>query len=193
MKLLDLKTKFLGKKFEYFEKIDSTQAEIWRRIKNENIENGLVTSAEIQTNGIGTHGRIWHTDEKNNIAFSFYLETNCNVSKLEGMTIEIAEIILKIFKDYYNIDLQIKAPNDIFCNGKKIGGILCQTKLNNEIVKYIVIGIGINTSKMNFTEDIINLATSIKKEFNIEVDNQKIITEFCNLFEEKINKRIGEN
>lgn len=108
------------------------------------------------------------------------------------MTIEIAETILEIFKRIYNIKLQIKVPNDIVNNGKKIGGILCETKLMGEIAKYIVIGIGINTNKLNFTDDIKDLATSIKKDFDIDVDNIRVINEFCNLFEEKIMKRIGK-
>ena len=140
----------------------------------------------------GTHGRIWQTDEKNNVAFSFLIEANCNIKKLEGMTTEIAETILEVFEKVYKIKLQIKLPNDIVINNKKIGGILTQTKSNGEFVKYIVIGIGINTNKTYFSNDIKDIATSIKKEFEIDINNKKIIDEFCILFEEKIIKRIGE-
>ena len=164
---MELKTKFLGKEIYNFNKIDSTQAEIWRRIEDGNISNGIIIRADIQTNGVGTHGRIWHTDEQNNIAFSFFINTNCKVSLIDGITIEVAETILEVFKNLYNIELEIKVPNDIVHNKKKIGGILCQTKLNGELVKYIVIGIGLNTNKKHFTEDIENIASSIKKEFGI--------------------------
>ncbi len=189
---MELNTKFLGKNIEYYEEIDSTQAEIWRRIEKNNTENGTIIIANIQTNGIGTHGRSWQTDEKNNIAFSFMIEANCNISKLEGLTKEIAEVLIEVFKNLYNINLEIKEPNDLVFNSKKIGGILCQTKLNGENVKYIVIGIGINTNKTYFSEDIINIASSIKKEFNITVNNDDVIKEFCNLFEKRLIKRIGE-
>ncbi len=189
---MKLKTKFLGKEIYKFKKIDSTQAEIWRRIENNNISNGTVIRADIQTNGVGTHGRIWHTDEKNNIAISFFIEVNCKVSLIDGITIEVAETILEVFRKLYDIELGIKIPNDIVYNKKKIGGILCQTKLNGELVKYIVIGIGVNTNKNYFSEDIVNIASSIKKEFGIDVNNDDVINEFCNLFEKKIIKRIGD-
>ena len=52
-------------------------------------------------------------------------------------------------------------------------------------------GIGINTNKMHFTSDIENIATSIQKEFGIEVDRDKVIVEFCNQFEEIIQRRIN--
>lgn len=186
-------TKFLGKNFIHYKEIDSTQLEIWRRIENNTIKNGTVIQADLQTDGRGTHGRVWHTDEQNNIAFSFFFEANCNIDLLEGITIEVAEVILEVFKKLYNIELQIKKPNDIVFNNKKIGGILSETKLKGKNVKYVVIGIGLNTNKEHFSEDIKSLASSIKKDFGIIVDNEKIINEFCYLFEKKIIKRIGDN
>lgn len=191
MQLKNLNTKFLGKNSIYYSKIDSTQNEIWRLIEKKQSQNGTLIMADIQESGIGTHGRVWHTDEKNNIAFSFVIEMNCNIKKLEGITLEIAETIVNIFKEEYGINLNIKKPNDIVINNKKIGGILTQTKVISEEVKYLVIGIGINTQKEKFTEDIKEIATSIKKEFDVNIDNIKFISEFCNKFENKLIKRIG--
>ena len=156
----------------HYEKIDSTQKEVWRRL-----EKSIIISADIQTDGIGTHGRIWYTTQKGNIAFSIGLELNKSINKLNNLTIEIAEIILDVFENLYQIKLQIKHPNDIMINNQKVGGILTETKLQGEIVKYLVIGIGINTNN----EEI---STSIKKEFGIEIDNSKVIEEIC--------QRIGE-
>lgn len=139
---------------------------------------------------LGTHGRIWYTDEPNNIAFSFYIELNCNIQRLKGFTKEIAETMVEVFKNLYNINLEIKEPNDITFKCKKIGGILTETKLAVENVKHIVVGIGINTNGQSFNEQIKNIATSIKNEFKIEIENSKVISEFCNLIEAKIDKRV---
>lgn len=190
MKLPNLKTDFLGKEYIFYKQIDSTQSEIWRLIKNNVIQNGTLVMADIQTKGKGTHGRIWHTDEGENIAFSFYIKAECQFEKLEGVTIEIAEILVDIFRKKYNIKLDIKEPNDIMYNNKKIGGILTESKINSEKIKFLVIGIGINTEKMNFSEDIKNIATSIKKEFGIKVNRLEIISDFCNEFEKRIKRRI---
>ena len=62
----------------------------------------------------------------------------------------------------------------LFYSNKKIGGILTESKVNSGIVKFLVIGIGLNTNKTKFTEDIQNIATSLKKEFSIDVNNQEI-------------------
>ena len=189
MQLKNLKTKFLGRNLIYHNKIDSTQSEIWRLIKKDEIINGTVVLADIQTDGKGTHGRAWYTDEENNIAFSLYITPNCNIKNLDGITLKIAQLIIGIFKDQYNIDLQIELPNDIVFNGKKIGGILTETQIVSEVVKYLVIGIGINTNKKSFNDEIKDIATSIRKEFNINADTQSFVTEFCNRFEKEIFKR----
>ena len=189
MKLKNLKTKFLGKNCIYFNEIDSTQSEIWRLV-NKKTTNGTLVMADIQTSGKGTHGRIWHTDEENNIAFSFYVETNCNINKLDGITIEIAKIIVDILMKKYGIQLSIKEPNDIVYNGKKIGGILTESKVQSELVKFLVVGIGLNTNKTIFSDDIKDIATSIKREFDVEIDRDDFICEFCNRFENLLNYKI---
>ena len=79
MKLNRLTTKYVGRNLIYHEVIDSTQLEAWRLV-NKNISNGSIVIANLQTGGIGTHGRIWYTDVKENIAFSIILYPNCNVS-----------------------------------------------------------------------------------------------------------------
>ena len=156
----------------HYKKIDSTQKEAWR-----NFEDGIIISADIQTEGIGTHGRTWYTTQKGNIAFSMGHEPNVPVAELQNLTIEIAEIILEVFEKLYKIKLQIKHPNDIMIDNQKVGGILTETKLQGEIVKQLVIGIGINTNN----EEI---STSIKKEFGFSIDNSRVIEEIC--------QRIGE-
>lgn len=182
MQLIGLNTKILGKKCIYFKEIASTQDEIWKKYQS-NIENGMLIIADKQTNGKGTHGRRWYTDEENNIAFSFFVKTNCKADKIEGLTLKIADIIVEIFKQKYNVFLEIKYPNDIVYHGKKIGGILTQSKTLEGKVKCLVIGIGINLVQQEFAQEIKDIATSIKKEFEIEVKREDIITEFLNRFE----------
>lgn len=98
----------------------------------------------------GTHGRRWYTDKKDNIAFSFLWETNCEIHQLEGLTVEIAQTMLAVFENLYGVSLCIKSPNDLVYRGKKLGGILTETKLQKEIVKYVVIGIRVEYKSRSF-------------------------------------------
>ena len=109
MQLKNLNTKYLGRNIIYFKRIDSTQNEIWRLYKNENTPSGTLVIADFQTQGKGTHGRKWYTDEANNIAFSFLIKMNCNITRLNGLTKKIALIIKEILKQKYNIETKIKS------------------------------------------------------------------------------------
>ena len=190
-KLIGLKTKQLGRNYVVYEEIDSTQKEIWRKIQKNSIVDGTLIRANKQTSGIGTHGRVWYSTQ-NNITFSFFMKLNCMPNELEGLTLEIANIIVKILKDEYKIDLEIKIPNDIYKNGKKLGGILTETKVSGSTIKYLVVGIGINNSQMEFCSELKDIATSIKKEFGIEIDVEQFIASFCNQFEKTIEARINK-
>lgn len=69
------------------------------------------------------------------------LEINCKINELEGITIEIANILVEVFQKLYGISFSIKFPNDLVYKDKKLGGILTETKLKGKNVRYIVIGI----------------------------------------------------
>lgn len=83
----------------------------------------------------------------------------------------------------YGYNLEIKYPNDVMLNGKKIGGILTESITNRKIVKQIVIGIGFNINQEKFDEKIENIATSLKKEFGKNFDKQEILINFLSKFE----------
>ena len=162
---------FLGEKILYYETIDSTQKEVWRKVNQNNIENGTVIITKKQTSGIGTHGRKWHTDNENNIAFSFFIKSNCKIENIDGITIEIAKTLVEVFNNLYNIELDIKYPNDIVYKNKKIGGA-------------IALNLAIQT-----IGELQNIATSIKLEFGIRIENNLVIEKFCELFEKKLIDR----
>lgn len=185
-KLENLNTQYIGRNVIHYEKIDSTQKEIWRKVQKNMIENGTVIIADVQTEAIGTHGRVWYTEQKNNIAFSLIVFPNCNINKLENLTYDIAQIFVDIFKTLYSIDINIKLPNDLMVNNKKVGGILTETKLQGICVKELVIGVGINTNQTEMSKEIKDISTSIKKEFDININNYSVISEFCNRLEKKI-------
>lgn len=186
----------LENKIAFIEIIDSTQKEMWRRLQDKMFEAEVII-AKIQTSGIGTHGRCWYSNE-DNIIFSVGINLSnvgVTIDKLDGLTINIAEIIVKVFKELYNINsIKIKIPNDLILNDKKIGGILTETKLLGSDVKALCLGIGINTNQENFEniEEIKNIATSIKKELGIEINNLEVIKLFLKYFEENLYKRIGK-
>ena len=150
MKLDNIKNKFLGKEIKYFEVLPSTQSYVKEMDKKIEIQEGEIIFAERQTDGVGTHSRKWYTGKNNNLAFSFVLYPNCNIKNLDKLTIIIAESLVQAVKELYLITLEIKKPNDIIFQGKKLCGILTEGITEGEITKKVFIGIGFNVNETIF-------------------------------------------
>ena len=76
--------------------------------------------ANNQTSGKGTNGRVWYTKKGENLTFSFLLRPNCDVKCLKNLTIIIAKTVINVIKTLYGYTLEIKYPNDIVINNKKL-------------------------------------------------------------------------
>ena len=155
----------------------------------EKYSNGTVIIADMQTAGRGTHGRVWHT-KTDNIAMTIILKPEININKLEGFTVAIAENIRQSIKELYGIELEIKLPNDLLLNKKKICGILTEVVTIKEIVKEIFIGVGFNVNESDFSSDISNIATSLYKETKQVYCREDIICKIVENIEQELEKRI---
>ena len=190
MEVLEIKNNkkyIIGNEILIYNEIDSTQEEAKRIIKN--IKDGTVIIANNQTNGQGTHGRKWYTEKNSNIIMSIILFPNIEVEKLKNITLDIASVIVDTIYELYNYKLTISYPNDIVLNGKKLGGILTNISTQGGIAKDIIIGIGLNINQVQFPEEIVDIATSLRKEYEIIFNKKEIIEKIC-INMEKLYKKI---
>jgi len=167
-------------KIHHFETINSTHTYLKENYMN--YEDGSVIIADYQTDGIGTHSRTWFSSKKN-ITISILYKPTCSVDKLNNLTIDIANVLKEMIYDMYEINLNIKYPNDLYLNGKKIAGILTTINTLGEKINYLIISIGFNVNETDFPKEIEEIATSLKKEFSKDFDKEKIIKKII----EKIN------
>ena len=184
-KIKNANTKYIGKEIEYFKEISSTHAYA-KEIAMQGKQNGKIIIAETQTNGIGTKGRSWYTGESKNIALTIILKPECSISRLEGLNVKIAKCMQKAIQELYGICLEIKEPNDLMLNGKKICGILTEINTIAEKINYLLISFGLNVNENVFSEETENIATSLKKEFGEEFSREDIITKFIEILEKEI-------
>ena len=178
-------TQYLGKEIEYFKEISSTHTYA-KEIAIQEKNSGKIIIAETQTNGIGTKGRAWYTGEGKNIALTMILKPECKISGLEGLTVKIAECMQKAIQELYQIGLEIKEPNDLMLNGKKICGILTEINTLSEKINYLLISFGFNVNEAVFSKETENIATSLKKEFEKEFCREDIIRKFIEILEKEI-------
>ena len=185
-KIKNAKTKKIGKKIEYLKTVDSTNIYA-ERIANNLDEHGKIIIAEKQTEGIGTKGRKWYTGE-NNIAMTIILNSNISMDKLDGITVKIAKCVKEAIFELYNIQLEIKEPNDLMLNNKNICVILTKFNTIGDKINYIIIGIGMNVNETVFDKSIIKIATSLKKEYNRDFSREDIIIKIIENLELEIER-----
>ena len=106
---------------EVFNQIDSTNSYLLK--KDQEIDVFNVCAAEMQTKGRGRSGKSWESPKNSNIYFSIGTLLNETISDLDGFSILVALDIQKALKKLYEINSQIKWPNDLYLNEKKFGGI----------------------------------------------------------------------
>lgn len=177
-----LKTKFIGRNLLYFDTIDSTNTkakELWR-----DLENGTLIVSEFQDSGRGRLGRSWCSSPKKNILCSIVLKPDIDIKEISKVTSIVAASLYKTFKDF-SIDVKIKWPNDIFLNNKKIAGILTEMSGDMDSINYLIIGIGININStlVDFDEEINKIATSLNIEYGHNFSRQEFLAKLLENFE----------
>ena len=158
-------------KFEIFkfESVTSTNDVAINLIKEKQKEFGCVY-ARIQTKGRGTRGRKWISDE-GNLFVSIFFPLKNNYPPFNEFSIInpiIISGVIKHFCEKKNINL--KFPNDVFVNRKKICGIL-QEVITVNSKKFLIIGIGINivsNPKINNKYQATNILLETKKKPTIK-------------------------
>ena len=138
----DLKTENIGKRVYYFEELDSTQ-NFAQQIAADKKENGTIVIAEKQTSGRGRLDRKW-TSPKGGIWFSLIIHPKFDVSSSTLIPILSAVALSKSIKKSLGVETEVKWPNDIMLNGKKVAGILVDASVQANNIDYLILGIGIN-------------------------------------------------
>lgn len=178
----DIKTEQIGKPFVWMEEIDSTNEELKRQAAKGAV-HGTVLCADFQTNGRGRRGRSWDSPKGENIYLSILLRPELEPAEASMLTLIGALAVADSIEETTGTKCQIKWPNDLVCDGKKVCGILTEMSTGPEGIRYVIVGIGINVNRGIFPEEIAHMAASIDSGQGREA----IIASLLLHFEEKYN------
>lgn len=169
------------RKYKYFKELTSTND--YLKTNYRDLPNLSVVVAGHQTKGRGRLSREW-LDDAGSILLSIFIKPKENI-KINLIPLVASTVVHKFLKSYcINDNLKIKWPNDILLNGKKIAGILVESKYTNSF-DYVVVGIGINVNTECFAGDLIPKATSLYLSTNDKYDLKKMYDELIKLFYEE--------
>ena len=157
----------------FLETIDSTNAFARKHQLKKPI---LIVLSEQQTAGKGRHGKTWHSPESGNIYLSIKYQVK---SMLPAMSLVIGLLIAEALDETsgQKMNAQLKWPNDLLLENKKICGILIESEIEQDNIE-LTIGIGINYSipkKESWWGDLGELADVLPREKLINAILKKII------------------
>lgn len=181
-----LKTKFIGQEIKHYESIPSTNAE-GRRLAEEGVDEGTVVISEEQTQGRGRRGRAW-SSPKGGIWLTIILRPKIPPSYAPVITLLTGIVCAKTIEKVTKLKPTLKWPNDVHIKGKKVCGILTELSSEPDMVKYALVGLGINANNKisDFPKElqaqVTTLITELKQPINRVDFFQNLLMEFERLY-----------
>lgn len=178
-----LDTRWIGNRLEYFDETDSTNTRA-RKFAEEGAAHGTLVVADSQAAGKGRRGRLWTSPKGVGIWMSMVLRPSIAPVTASMLTLIAGMAVVKGVKTATGLDAMIKWPNDAVLNGRKICGILTEMSTEDECIRYVITGIGINVNIDEFPPEIAQTATSLKLETGHNIRRSPVIGAVAQAFEE---------
>jgi BirA family biotin operon repressor/biotin-[acetyl-CoA-carboxylase] ligase len=162
-----LSTKIIGKSILSYDTVESTM-DVAHDLAVKTKGEGVCVFAESQKKGRGRMGRDWQSPKYKGIYVSIILRPDISPNETPKITLMTAVSIAKTISSKFNLQPQIKWPNDLLIDNKKICGILTEMNAEADKVKFLVVGIGINVNSKQ--SDLVDTATSLKEKTGDKID-----------------------
>ena len=180
----DLNTKYIGKELYIYNELSSTNT-LAKFLSESGVENGTVIISEKQTHAKGRSGKEW-SSPLGGIWLSIILKPDVDHSKISLITLATGVAVAKTLEKIGIKDAEIKWPNDIIINNKKVCGILTEAVTTFNTIENVIVGVGIdaNLKIEDFPEELQEGTTTISETLGKNIDENLLIKTFLEEFEE---------
>jgi BirA family biotin operon repressor/biotin-[acetyl-CoA-carboxylase] ligase len=153
----------IGHKIIHYFRIDSTNSTALA-LATDGAGEGTVVVAEEQTSGRGRFGRKWYSEKSSGIYVSVILRPKLSPAAAPALTLMAGVAAHRALSAATGLAVDIRWPNDLLVNGKKVCGIL--TEMNAELgrLHHVVLGIGVNVNNKTMPSELGAIATSLRLE-----------------------------
>jgi BirA family biotin operon repressor/biotin-[acetyl-CoA-carboxylase] ligase len=165
----ELQTKVIGKTIHSFRQLTSTN-DIAKELAKKGAAEGTVIVADTQTHGRGRLDRTWISPQ-GGLWFSIILRPKVNPRDAPQLTFMMSVAVAKTINKLYGLKAEIKWPNDVLVNDKKVCGILTETSTKGNLLNYAAVGVGVNAnlSLNNLPANLRGSSTTLKDELKREI------------------------
>src|SRR3954453_3546959 len=143
-------------------------------------QSGVWIAAE-QTAGRGRGGHAWYSQPGDGLYVSVLVTPSLPIALALLISLATGLAAKRAIFENTELEVDIRWPNDLLLNGKKCGGILVETAVSSAdtgaepMLRYAVIGIGINLNHQSFPPELVSLATSLRLEGGKSVSREGIL------------------
>jgi len=170
-----LGTALVGGRVLYFEAVGSTN-DVLKGLACEDAPAGLVAVAEEQTAGRGREGRAWHSPPGAGLYFSYVLRPRLEVALAAWLTGTAALGAAAAIREFTGVEALIEWPNDVVVDGRKLGGVLAESRTSGGAVDFAAVGVGLNVDldAGELPGDLRAAVTSLAQETGEAVDRRAL-------------------
>lgn len=165
----------------FLEEVDSTN--LFAKKILDNLADKSIIQARHQTAGRGRMQRSWIDLGGDNLFLSIVLKPSEKFNNIySNLTQYLSVVVCKLLEEY-GLQPQIKWPNDVLIDGAKIAGILCETVMQGQSFKGLVLGIGVNLNSSNESLNLINKsATALNLLTGHEINTDEFLNKLTDRF-----------
>jgi BirA family transcriptional regulator, biotin operon repressor / biotin---[acetyl-CoA-carboxylase] ligase len=176
-------------KLQLFPSIESTNTHAMQE-GPKGAPHGSVYIAEEQTAGRGRGDHAWHSEPNTGIYVSILLRPQ--LAAADGLWLSLATglAVQRAIENVTGLVTDIRWPNDLLLNGKKVGGILMEMNAEASRIRYAVIGIGINVNQGKFPAELRSQATSLRLETDRRIVREDLLVEMLQCLRNEIDALI---
>ena len=169
--------------------IDSTNSELMRRVQAKTaLESGTVIVAEMQQAGRGRRGRVWQSPFGANLYYSYFWRLDDGLQAAMGVSIAVGLAVYDTIKALYDIELELKWPNDIYLNKQKLAGVLVELDGQPQGPCQLVLGIGINLQMPQSFSQHIDQAWTDLSQHTQQLDKNELVASLTYHLENRLDQ-----
>lgn len=183
--LSGLQNQTIGRRIHTYDRVSSTN-DLALQCGIDGAEEGTLIVAESQTQGRGRHGRRWLAPPRSSILASVILRHRLRADQVGLPNLIGAVAIAAAINALTNLSAQIKWPNDVLIQGKKVSGVLTELEYDRHRQPFFVMGFGVNvnTTWTDLPEELRASATSLRIESKREISRVMLFQTILHRLEE---------
>jgi len=154
-------------------RVDSTQTVAFA-LAADGAADRTVVVAQAQTAGRGRHGRLWLDEPGASLLTSIILRPRLEPARLPTLSLAAGVAVVEALERVTGLKPRLKWPNDVLVDGRKLAGILLESRIGPSPL--VVLGIGVNLAQRVFPADLAERATSVRLAAGRRVDADALLT-----------------